>query len=43
MGAGGKDRHIRIWDASGRESRALRGRDDSVLGLAFSPDGFWLA
>ena len=43
IASGGKDRMIRIWDASGRQSRTIRGRDDSINDLAFSPDGTLLA
>jgi len=43
IASGGKDRTIRVWDPAGNQSRTLRGRDDSVYGLVFSPDGTLLA
>src|SRR6185312_9968630 len=43
IASGGRDRTIRVWDPAGHQSRVLHGRDDSVYGLAFSPDGTLLA
>jgi WD40 repeat protein len=40
--SGGDDKAVRIWDASGKEQRALR-HDDIVYSVAFSPDGKRLA
>jgi len=39
-----RDREIRVWDAAtGKDQKALKGPNDDVLGLAFSPDGKTLA
>lgn len=42
--ASGGDNMIRLWNVrTGRELADLRGHEDTVRGLAFSPDGRWLA
>jgi WD40 repeat protein len=41
---GRSDRTARIWDVdNGRELTVLRGHDDSIRGVAWSPDGRRLA
>ncbi|MCH8343263.1 MAG: protein kinase [Planctomycetes bacterium] len=43
-GAESKDNTVRLWDAStGDELRVLRGHEDSVTSVAFSPDGSRIA
>jgi WD40 repeat protein len=35
---------VKLWDlATGREVLSLKGHAGGVLGVAFSPDGAWLA
>jgi WD40 repeat protein len=42
--AAAKDSTIKVWDAdSGAEQRTIRGQEDGVFALAFSPDGKLLA
>jgi hypothetical protein len=41
---GGDDNTVRLWDAATHERVLdLTGHEDYVHGLAFSPDGEWLA
>jgi WD40 repeat protein len=40
----GCDRTVKVWDAmSGQETLTLKGHNDPVMSLEFSPDGKWLA
>jgi WD40 repeat protein len=40
----GWDREIKLWDVpSGQEVLTLTGHRDGVMGVAFSPDGRYLA
>jgi WD40 repeat protein len=44
LAASGFDQTVRLWDVtSGDETLTLRGHRDLVAGVAFSPDGRWLA
>ena len=37
------EQSVRVWDASsGKELKRLKGHTDSVLSVAFSPDGKWI-
>jgi RNA polymerase sigma factor (sigma-70 family) len=44
IAVGGGDHTVRLWDlGTGRETRFLRGHQNAVLSVAFSPDGRLLA
>ena len=44
LASGGKDESIILWDPETKESiQMLRGHQDDITALAFSPDGRWLA
>jgi WD40 repeat protein len=47
LATGSSDHSVRLWDLKSPDpaatSEILRGHDDAVFTLAFSPDGLWLA
>jgi len=39
IASGSVDKTVRLWDVSGKALRSFEGHSDSVVSVAFSPDG----